>query len=119
MHGTGSTIRFGPFEVDLRSGELRKSGIRVKLQDQPFKLLAILLERPGQVVPRNELQRRIWPDEKFGDFDHAVNVAVAKLRVALGDPSDNPRYIETLPRRGYRFSATAEIIDAVDQQSNK
>jgi eukaryotic-like serine/threonine-protein kinase len=102
------TIRFGVFEADLHAGEVRKSGNRVKLQDQPFKVLQILLERPGSLVTREELQSRIWPDESYGDFDHAVNVAVGKLRTALGDSADNPCFIETVPRRGYRFVATLE-----------
>src|SRR5580700_994272 len=96
-------IRFGVFEVDPRSGEMRKSGLRIKLQDQPFKVLLALLERPGEVVSREELKVRIWPNDSFGDFDHAVNVAVAKLRTALADSADGPRYVETLHRRGYRF----------------
>src|SRR5580698_3221344 len=99
------TIRFGAFEADLHSGEVRKSGNRVKIQDQPFKVLQILLERPGDLVTREELQTRIWPDENFGDFDHAVNVAVGKLRTALGDCAEDPSFIETVPRRGYRFVA--------------
>src|SRR5580698_5888116 len=99
------TIRFGAFEADLHSGEVRKSGNRIKLQDQPFKVLQILLERPGNLVTREELQTRIWPEENYGDFDHAVNVAVGKLRTALGDSADNPSFIETVPRRGYRFVA--------------
>ncbi len=102
------TVRFGAFEADLHSGEVRKSGNRVKLQDQPFKVLQILLERPGDLVSREELQTRIWPEENYGDFDHAVNVAVGKLRTALGDSADNPSFIETVPRRGYRFVATLE-----------
>ena len=107
-----SVIRFAAYEVDLRSGELRKSGVRIKVQQQPFKLLEILLEHPGQVVTREELRSRIWPEESFGDFDQAVNVAVAKLRAALVDSADNPRYIETIPRRGYRFIAhVAELQD--------
>jgi len=97
------TTKFGIFEVDLRSGELRKSGSRIKLQEQPFKVLQALLERPGEVVTRDELRRRIWPDENFGDFDHAVNVAITKLRAALGDSAESPHLIETLHRRGYRF----------------
>jgi eukaryotic-like serine/threonine-protein kinase len=99
------TVRFGAFEVDLRSGELRKSGRRVKLQDQPFKVLQTLLEHSGDLVTREQLQSRIWPEDSFGDFDHAVNVAVGKLRTALGDSAENPSYIETVPRRGYRFVA--------------
>jgi DNA-binding winged helix-turn-helix (wHTH) protein len=101
--GAGSTIRFGVFEVDPRSGELRKAGTRIRLQEQPFEVLLALLEHSGEVVSRNTLRRRIWPTESFGDFDHAVNVAVAKLRTALGDSADTPRYVETLHRRGYRF----------------
>jgi TolB-like protein/DNA-binding winged helix-turn-helix (wHTH) protein len=97
------TIRFGVFEVDLRSGEVRKAGVRIKLQEQPFKILIALLEHPGEVVTREELRGRIWPDESSGDFDHAVNIAVAKLRTALGDSADAPHLIETLHRRGYRF----------------
>src|SRR5580658_10124142 len=102
------TIRFGAFEADLLSGEVRKSGSRIKIQDQPFKVLQILLERPGVLVTREELQTRIWPNENFGDFDHAVNVAVGKLRTALGDCADDPSFIETVPRRGYRFVARLE-----------
>jgi DNA-binding winged helix-turn-helix (wHTH) protein/Tol biopolymer transport system component len=102
------TVRFGAFEADLHSGEVRKSGNRIKLQDQPFKVLQILLERPGDLVSREELQTRIWPEETYGDFDHAVNVAVGKLRMALGDSADNPSFIETVPRRGYRFVARLE-----------
>jgi eukaryotic-like serine/threonine-protein kinase len=102
------TVRFGAFEADLHSGEVRKSGSRIKLQEQPFKVLQILLERPGALVTREELQTRIWPEENYGDFDHAVNVAVGKLRTALGDSADNPSFIETVPRRGYRFVAPLE-----------
>jgi eukaryotic-like serine/threonine-protein kinase len=98
-----TSTRFGVFELDTRSGELRKSGTRIRIQDQPLKVLMALLETPGTVVTREELKRRIWPDESFGDFDHAVNVAVAKLRAALADSADAPRFIETLHRRGYRF----------------
>jgi eukaryotic-like serine/threonine-protein kinase len=110
------TVRFGAFEADLHSGEVRKSGNRVKLQDQPFKVLQILLERPGNLVTREELQTRIWPDENFGDFDHAVNVAVGKLRTALGDCAENPSFIETVPRRGYRFVAKLEGVLAEKAQ---
>jgi DNA-binding winged helix-turn-helix (wHTH) protein len=97
------TIHFGIFEIDPRSGELRKAGTRIRLQDQPFKVLLALLEHPGEVVTREELKRRIWPHDSFGDFDHAVNIAIAKLRTALGDSADLPRYVETVHRRGYRF----------------
>ena len=105
VNNGNQTIRFGAFEADLPSGEVRKSGSRIKLQDQPFKVLQILLEHPRDLVTREELQSRIWPEDSFGDFDHAVNVAVGKLRAALGDSAENPSFIETVPRRGYRFVA--------------
>jgi Tol biopolymer transport system component/DNA-binding winged helix-turn-helix (wHTH) protein len=101
-------LRFGAFEVDLREGELRRSGLRIKLQEQPFQVLAILLERPGEMVSREELQQRLWPADTFVDFDHSLNSAIKKLREALGDQSNNPRFIETLHRRGYRFIAPVE-----------
>jgi DNA-binding winged helix-turn-helix (wHTH) protein/Tol biopolymer transport system component len=107
-HNGFHTVRFGEFEADLRLGEIRKSGTRVKLQDQPFKVLQVLLEKPGNIVSREELQSRIWPQDTYGDFDHAVNVAVGKLRTALGDSAENPLFIETVPRRGYRFVATVD-----------
>jgi DNA-binding winged helix-turn-helix (wHTH) protein len=96
-------IRFQDFQVNLETGELWKAGVRLKLQDQPFKVLATLLQRPGQVVTREELRQLIWPEESFGDFDHAINLAVTKLRATLGDSANVPHLIETLPRRGYRF----------------
>jgi cholera toxin transcriptional activator len=96
-------IRFGVFEADLRSGELRNQGIKRKLRDQPFQILIMLLERPGEVVTREELRQRLWPADTFVDFDHGLNTAVNKLREALGDSAAAPRYIETLARRGYRF----------------
>ena len=107
-HNRFHTVRFGEFEADLRVGEIRKAGARIKLQDQPFKVLQILLEKPGNIVSREELQSRIWPEDSFGDFDHAVNVAVGKLRTALGDSAENPSFIETVPRRGYRFVASID-----------
>jgi DNA-binding winged helix-turn-helix (wHTH) protein len=96
-------LRLGLFELDLEARELRKSGLRIKLQDQPFQILAMLLERPGEIVTREELQKRLWPEDTFVDFDLSLNSAVKKLRQALGDDSENPRFIETLYRRGYRF----------------
>jgi len=102
------TVRFGAFEADLRSGELRKDGIKVKLEGQPFQVLAALLERPGQLVPREELQKQLWPDETFVDFEQGINAAVKRLRLALEDSADQPRFIETLPRRGYRFIGRVE-----------
>ena len=107
-----SVARFGIYEISFQSGELRKAGIKIKVQQQPLKLLEILLEHPGEIVTRDELRTRIWPQESFGDFDQAVNVAIAKLRGALGDSAENPRYIETLPRRGYRFIAEVAIVDS-------
>jgi DNA-binding winged helix-turn-helix (wHTH) protein/Tfp pilus assembly protein PilF len=98
-------VRFGAFEVDLQEAELRKSGIRIKLQEQPFQILAMLLERPGQTVTREELQRKFWPANTMVDVDHSLNASIKKLREALGDDSENPRFIETLHRRGYRFIA--------------
>jgi TolB-like protein/Tfp pilus assembly protein PilF len=96
-------FQFGVFEVNLRAGELRKRGVKVKLQEQPLQVLQILLENPGEVVTREEMQRRIWPADTFVDFDHGLNNAIRRLREALGDSADTPRYIETLSRRGYRF----------------
>jgi TolB-like protein/DNA-binding winged helix-turn-helix (wHTH) protein/Tfp pilus assembly protein PilF len=107
-----SVVRFGTYEVSLKSGEVRKAGVRIRVQQQPMKLLELLLERPGEVVTREELRGRVWPDESFGDFDQAVNIAIAKLRSALGDSAENPRYIETLPKRGYRFIAEVSVVDA-------
>src|SRR5580658_6062553 len=107
-----SVVRFGTFEVSLHSGELRKAGVRIRVQQQPLKLLEVLLERPGEVVSREELRTRLSPSESFGDFDQAVNIAIAKLRSALGDSADSPRYIETLPKRGYRFIAEVSFVDA-------
>jgi Tol biopolymer transport system component/DNA-binding winged helix-turn-helix (wHTH) protein len=98
-------IQFGVFELDLQARELRKSGIRIKLQEQPFQILSMLLERPGEIVTREELQKRLWPGDTFVDFDLSLNSAVRKLRQALNDDSENPRFIETLYRRGYRFIA--------------
>src|SRR5262252_2319040 len=100
------SIRFSTFEVDLRAGELRKQGVKVKLQEQPFQILQVLLEHPGEVVTREELQHRIWPADTFVDFDHGLYNAIKRLREALGDTADTPRFIETLPKRGYRFIAT-------------
>ena len=100
-----TVVRFGTFEVDPQAGELRKQGKRVKLQDQPFQVLTVLLQRPGEVVTREALRSQIWPQDTFVDFDNSLNTAINKLREALGDSADNPRLIETLPRRGYRFLA--------------
>lgn len=101
-------VRFGTFEADLNTRELRKSGIRIKIHGQPFEVLAMLLERPGESVPREELQQRLWPTDTFVDFDHGVNTAINRLREALGDSAENPRFIETVPRHGYRFIGPVE-----------
>ena len=105
--GTSQVIRFATFEVDLQAQELRKAGLRLKLSGQPFQVLAILLEQPGVVVTREELQKRLWPDT-FVDVDHNLNTAINKIREVLGDAAENPRFVETLPRRGYRFIAPVE-----------
>lgn len=106
---SGSVVRFGIFEADLASGELRRQGRLVKLQQQPFDLLVVLLEQPGQVVTREALHRRLWPDGVTVDFDQSLNKAVTKLRDALGDTAESPRFIETLPKRGYRFIAPVDV----------
>lgn len=103
MPTPNSIIRFGVFQLDSRTGELHRGGRRIRLQDQPVRVLLMLLERPGELVTREELKRQIWPNDDFGDFDHAVNVAVVKIRAALSDNAGSPRFVETLPRRGYRF----------------
>ena len=100
-------VRFGTFEVDVDAGELRKSGVKLKLTGQPFQVLSILLERPGEVVTREELQKRLWPDT-FVDVDHNLNTAINKIREVLGDSAESPRFVETLPRRGYRFIAATQ-----------
>ncbi|HUO16133.1 MAG TPA: transcriptional regulator [Verrucomicrobiae bacterium] len=102
-------FRFGPFEVEPRSGEMRKQGRVVSLTGQPFEILVMLLERPGEVVLRTEIRDRLWPDGTFVDFDHSLNTAVNRIRDVLGDSATNPRFIETLARRGYRFVAPVEV----------
>jgi DNA-binding winged helix-turn-helix (wHTH) protein/Tol biopolymer transport system component len=115
MHGQTRLVTFGTFEVDLASGELRKSGRKMALQEQPFRILVRLLESPGQVVTRDELQRELWPDDTFVGFEQGLNAAVRRLREALGDTADSPRFIETLPRRGYRF--IAPVTEAADGEA--
>jgi TolB-like protein len=102
-HPAGTLFRFGPFELDRRTGELRKRGVRLSLQEQPQRILATLLEHPGDIVSREELCRRLWPQGTFVDFEHSLNAAVRRLRVTLGDTAETPRFIETIHRRGYRF----------------
>jgi TolB-like protein/DNA-binding winged helix-turn-helix (wHTH) protein/tetratricopeptide (TPR) repeat protein len=106
-----AVVKFGSYEIVFESGEVRRAGVRIKVQQQPLKLLEILLERPGVVVTREELRSRVWVNESFGDFDKAVNIAIAKLRSALGDSAENPRFIETIPKRGYRFIAEVSVVD--------
>jgi len=101
-------FRFGAYEVDSRTGELRKSGMRIRCQEQPLQVLVALLERPGELLTREELRQRVWPEDTFVDFDHALNTAVKKIRLALNDEADSPRYLETVPRRGYRFIAPVQ-----------
>src|ERR1051325_4533477 len=94
---------FGSFEVDIASGELRRQGLKIRLQDQPFRLLVLLLDHAGDVVTREKARETLWPAETYVDFDHSLNTAVRKLREALGDSAETPRYVETIARRGYRF----------------
>jgi DNA-binding winged helix-turn-helix (wHTH) protein len=98
-------IRFGLFELDLSAGELRKQDREIKLQGQPFQVLVLLLRRPGEVVPREELRNTLWSTDTFVEFDQGLNTAIKKIRLALGDSADNPRFVETIPRKGYRFIA--------------
>jgi len=101
-------LSFANFAIDLRSGEIRKSGIKIKLQEKPFQILVLLLDRPGELVSREELRGKLWPEGTFVDFDHSLGTAIAKLRQALGDSAQNPRFIETVSNRGYRFLVPVE-----------
>jgi DNA-binding winged helix-turn-helix (wHTH) protein len=107
-------IRFGDFQVDLRTAELLQAARSVRIQERPFQVLAFLLERPGALVTREELRQALWPADTFVDFDVGLNTAIRKLRDALGDSAEEPRFIETLPRRGYRFIATADVQPSLD-----
>src|SRR6266404_3596326 len=118
-HRSPRIAHFGVFEAAIEAGELRKHGLRLKLSEQPFQILAMLLARPGEIVSREELREQLWPSDTFVDFDHGLNNAVMKLREVLGDSSEHPRFIETLPRRGYRFIAPVELPVALkDATSN-
>src|SRR5215831_13943342 len=108
-HLKNKVARFGLFEVDFERFLLKKGGLKVKLQDQPFQILALLLERPGEIVSREEIQQELWPDNTFVEFDGGLNTAIKKLRAALNDSADTPRFIETLPRKGYRFLVPVEF----------
>jgi TolB-like protein/DNA-binding winged helix-turn-helix (wHTH) protein/Flp pilus assembly protein TadD len=110
-HQVRGRVRFGVFEVDLRTGELRKHGLRVRLQEQPFQVLAMLLERSGEVVTREELQKKLWPADTFVDFDHGLNKVINKIRETLSDSAENPRFVETVARRGYRFLVEVKVAD--------
>src|SRR5262245_65323104 len=116
---TRGVARFEQFEVDLRARELRKGGVRVRLQDQPFQILTMLLDRAGDVVTREEIRDRLWPDGTFVDFEHSMNAAIKRLRAALGDTAESPRFVETLHRRGYRFIASVELPGALEPPSDK
>jgi cholera toxin transcriptional activator len=119
FQGNASRIaRFGVFELDLAAGELRKNGVKLRLQEQPFQVLALLLERAGDVVTREELRQKLWSADTFVDFDHSLNTAVNKLREVLGDSASSPRYIETLARRGYRFIAPVQNSVATPSAQN-
>jgi TolB-like protein len=111
--GASDIVRFGTFEVNLRTGELRKRGIRIALQEQPLRVLSALLEKPGDIVSRDELCRRLWPAGTFVDFEHSLNAAVRRLRTTLGDEAEVPRFIETIHKRGYRFLALHDVPRAV------
>src|SRR5438093_4552141 len=103
-------VRFGIFQLDLKARELHRSGVKVKLQDQPFRVLAMLVEHAGQVVTREELQQKIWPTDVYVTFDQGLNNAIKKVRDALGDTADNPRFVETVARHGYRFVAPVSAV---------
>ncbi len=109
--GSCRVFRFGPFEADVQAGKLRRDGAKVSLQEQPFQVLAALLERPGEIVWREDLRQRVWPEDTFVEFDHALNTAVKKIRIALGDCANSPEYVETIPKRGYRFLVPVEVVE--------
>src|SRR5882672_8262882 len=117
-HFSPRKVRFGVFEADMEAGELRKHGLRLKLSEQPFQILAMLMARPGEIVSREVLRERLWPSDTFVDFDHGLNNAVMRLREVLGDSSDHPRFIETLPRRGYRFIAPVEFKNSTSENQS-
>ena len=116
--GETGILRFGVFEVDVAAGELRKNGTRLRLQEQPFQVLVVLLENAGRVVTRDDLRQKVWPADTFVDFDHSLNTAVNKIREALGDSASSPRFVETLARRGYRFIAPVNGVEALTTKSS-
>src|SRR5580693_8181146 len=113
--GPARRYRFGIFEVDAHTGELRRQGVRIKLNAQPFLVLLLLLGRAGQLLTREEIARELWPDGTFVDYEHGVNSAVNRIREALGDAASSPRFVETLARRGYRFVAPVELVASLDR----
>src|SRR6201987_92103 len=115
---TVRVVRFGGFELDLRKGELRKRGLRLRLAGQPLQVLAVLLERPGEIVSREELRKRLWTEDTFVDFDQGLNAVVNRLREALDESLDTPRFIQTIPRHGYRFVAPVQQLEAAVQTFN-
>src|ERR1700736_5733507 len=116
-HQIRGRLRFGVFELDPRTGELRKHGLRVRLQEQPFRVLEMLLEHAGEVVTRGELQKRLWPGDTFVDFEHGLNKAINKIREALSDSAESPRFVETVARHGYRFLADVRVAGAASVRS--
>jgi DNA-binding winged helix-turn-helix (wHTH) protein/TolB-like protein len=116
--GSHTCVRFGLFEIDAKARVLRKSGVKIRLQEQPFEVLLTLLESPGEIVTREQLRQRIWPQGTFVEFDHALNTAVKKIRAALCDDAAVPRYIETIPRRGYRFLASLDTAHLTGTELN-
>jgi TolB-like protein/DNA-binding winged helix-turn-helix (wHTH) protein/Flp pilus assembly protein TadD len=118
-HHLAGRLRFGVFEVDLRAGELRKHGLKIKIQEQPFQVLAMLVDRAGEVVTREELQERLWQADTFVDFDHGLNKAINKIREALSDSAESPRFVETVARRGYRFIVEVKAADAAPVRSQE
>ena len=112
-------VRFGPFEADLETAELRREGTKLPLQVQPFQVLAILLKNSGELVTREQLRSQVWPKDTFVDFDHALNTAITKIRLALGDDAEHPIFVETLPRRGYRFIGPMDKADSGTDSAGK
>ena len=110
---SNGSLRFGAFKVDLHSGELWSHGSKIHLQPQPFQILSILLEHPGELVTREEIRQKLWSSDTFVDFEHSLNTSIKKLREALGEEAGTPRYVETLPRRGYRFIGHVEPVEKI------